>query len=131
MIASMSEVNNCFRADRAYSLAAAVELVLDPIGSSPVTVEDSFTDHGSKSDGVYNGLLGTALINGAGERRLSERWVVGHVSGAVYSVGSGDIVGVTVGGDSEQDLVRGDAGGRPGLDSLDSGANLNLGARVI
>lgn len=114
-----------------WSLTAAVESILDAIGSSPVTVKDSFADHGSESDDVHSGLWGTALIDGAGERRLGERWVVSNVSRAVYGVGGGDIVGVAVSGNSEQDLVRGDTGGRPGLDSLDRGANLNLGARVI
>lgn len=113
------------------SLTAAVESVLDVIGSSPVAVEDSFADHGSESEGVYNGFWGAALVDGVGEGRLGERWVVSNISRAVYGVGGGDVVGVAIGGNSEQDLVRGETGGRPGLDSLDPGASLNLGARVI
>jgi len=86
------------------SLAAVVESESDSGGGSAVAVKESLADQGREVDLVRHGFGISALIKGGGKRVRSEMRVINQVSRAVNCVGRSNVIGVAVGGNSEQEL---------------------------
>jgi len=121
----------------AHSLTTIVPPILDRAGVGSVAVDESFVNQ------IYEGL-GPRINCNCNFSRFSvsellavntlagaERRVVGQISIAVDSIRRRNAVGVSIGGDTEYDLVRGDTGTDPSVNGLEGGTVRNLGTSVI
>lgn len=90
----------------------------------PVIVKESFADHGREGVLVRQGLRLVAHIRCGVITDLIEVCVQDQFS-AVDCVGSGNVEGVTVGGNPKNDLLPWEASFSPSLDGPSRGARPN------